>query len=1126
MTTTTAAIARWSGRGGGRTGRAFAAVMLIVAFAMPVVSAVAARPAAAASGNTVYVDAKAPNDPLDCTNPATPCQTLIGGWNQLKAGGTISIAPGTYFIQTDIPTSVNVVGTGSSPGDVVINPSVNPIGLGDYPVFWISNALGKGFPYVNVSNVTITGSTFDSAIVNSGTLTLTNDVITGNASQDPLGTRNAYSSEGEGGAIANEGIYASLILDHTVVSNNTARIGGGIENNGGAVAVSDSTISGNDARVGGGISSGYGTVTISRSAVTGNTASAPITNTGSGRGGGVDSLGDTQLHIANSTIASNRATFVGGGFSADASKVTLVNDTIAKNTVDGYSGATDGVDGGGFALVDRTGGSHLQVENTIVATNNGPVNADCFVDPAVEHSVVEDLGHNIVGNATGCAGFSAASGDQVGTATVPVDARLGALGPNGGPTATFPIDSNSPAFGAGDTTACVSAAVGGVDQRNIARRISTRGVCDIGAYDSGLLAPPAPVGVSAYASFGALNVAWQAPPGYLPAISYYDVTCTPDCGNNYTTNTYLSLTNLTVGQAYTFTVTAVSDAGGQGAPSLPSNVATFATVPGAPRNVVAAANGTTVTLSWDAPAGNSGAAITEYDVFCHPDVTVRGIDGTPINCSAFNPVARPGVLSPLATSVTLYDIPRGSAVRFGVVAGNGVGGSAEALANSVTIASAPGTPTATLDPASDSGPSNRDGITNVDRPTLLGSADAGATVTVLDGATPVGTTTANTTGRWSFVPPAPLAIGAHTITASATNGGTTSTSIPLSVLVDPSAPTAPAVDATAGIGSASVTWNAATDAATGIYEYTVTASPGGATQVVGADTRTATFIGLAPGTAYSFTVIAQNLAGTSGPAGRSNAVAPPLPPSVTKVAPAYGPAGGGTKVTITGSHYTGATAVQFGAVPATSFTVNRAGTQIVAVAPANAGIVDVTVTAAPGTSTPSAADQFSYAPVVTKVSPASGTGGAKVKLIGHNLGDATSVTFDNVAASFTRVSSTKLVATAPVIFRSASFRAYITVNGPGGSSPAFAVPFDYTVPSVSAVAPSSARAGATVTITGKNFVGVTALNFGPTFATTFKVVSPTRITVVVPPGSGTVDVSVINNVGPSDASPTDTFTYA
>ena len=55
-------------------------------------------------------------------------------------------------------------------------------------------------------------------------------------------------------------------------------------------------------------------------------------------------------------------------------------------------------------------------------------------------------------------------------------------------------------------------------------------------------------------------------------------------------------------------------------------------------------------------------------------------------------------------------------------------------------------------------------------------------------------------------------------------------------------------------------------------------------------------------------------------------------PAITGLAPTSGPAAGGTSVIITGTNFTGATAVTFGGTLATSFTVNSA-TQITAVSP-------------------------------------------------------------------------------------------------------------------------------------------------------------------------------------------------
>ncbi|WP_170124265.1 Ig-like domain-containing protein [Breznakibacter xylanolyticus] len=106
-------------------------------------------------------------------------------------------------------------------------------------------------------------------------------------------------------------------------------------------------------------------------------------------------------------------------------------------------------------------------------------------------------------------------------------------------------------------------------------------------------------------------------------------------------------------------------------------------------------------------------------------------------------------------------------------------------------------------------------------------------------------------------------------------------------------------------------------------------------------------------------------------------------PSVSGISPTSGPAGGGTSVTITGTDFTGVTAVQFGSTAATGFTVNST-TQITATAPAgSAGNVNVTVTTAGGTSTIGAANQYTYwtIPMVTSVAvPANATYG-----VGQNL---------------------------------------------------------------------------------------------------------------------------------------------
>ena len=77
------------------------------------------------------------------------------------------------------------------------------------------------------------------------------------------------------------------------------------------------------------------------------------------------------------------------------------------------------------------------------------------------------------------------------------------------------------------------------------------------------------------------------------------------------------------------------------------------------------------------------------------------------------------------------------------------------------------------------------GITNDNTLTLTGTAEANSTVKVYDGATLLGSATANGSGAWSYTTAA-LANGAHSLTATATDaaGNTGAASAALSVTVD------------------------------------------------------------------------------------------------------------------------------------------------------------------------------------------------------------------------------------------------------------------------------------------------------------------------------------------------------
>jgi hypothetical protein len=251
---------------------------------------------------------------------------------------------------------------------------------------------------------------------------------------------------------------------------------------------------------------------------------------------------------------------------------------------------------------------------------------------------------------------------------------------------------------------------------------------------------------------------------------------------------------------------------------------------------------------------------------------------------------------------------------------------------------------------------------------------------------------------------------------------------------------------------------------------------------------------------------------------------------VTGISAKQGPATGGTKITITGAGFTGATAVNFGSTKTTVFTVDS-DTQITATSPAGAGLVDVTVTTATGTSPKVSADQFSYTPIMVGISPVQGpaTGGTQVKITGVGFTGATEVDFGGTkltATLFTVDSDTQITVASPA----GTGVVDVTVTTEGGTSATLpADQFSYT-PVVTAVSPiSGAPAGGTkVTITGAGFTGATEVDFGNTklTGTSVTVDSDTQITVTSPAGTGVVDLTVTTPTGTSTMSSADQFSYA
>ena len=273
------------------------------------------------------------------------------------------------------------------------------------------------------------------------------------------------------------------------------------------------------------------------------------------------------------------------------------------------------------------------------------------------------------------------------------------------------------------------------------------------------------------------------------------------------------------------------------------------------------------------------------------------------------------------------------------------------------------------------------------------------------------------------------------------------------------------------------------------------------------------------------------------PAGLSTAVGP----RISALDPVIGVVAGGTPVTVSGTGFTGATAVNFGTNPGTGLLV-QSDTQLTVISPAAAQpeAVEVTVVTPLGTSPAAAATQFTYAqpaaPKVAAVTPASGglSGGTLVTVTGSGFTGATAVTFAaNQGFGLVIESDSRLIVYSPAAPGPGTVG--VAVVTPEGTSPAGAE-FTYAEnppPQVTAVnPPTGGPAGGTrVTITGSGFMGASAVDFGPSNpGTELAVVSDTQLTVTTPPqpappANATVDVVVTTSEGSSPAVAGDHFTY-
>lgn len=382
-------------------------------------------------------------------------------------------------------------------GDLDITDPLNVLGAGAGSSIVRQRAADRVFDVgagaqATLSRLTIAGGggiETGGGIRNLGVLAVTDCEVSGNGAEG--------RSVRFGGGVFNAATIAitgSRIIDNRVGGDGIAGAAGAGIYNTLAAAITGSRVEGNEAAgpaaAGGGIFQlAPGVLQVGLSSVTGNSAA---------NGAGV-AIGGGTVNLSSALLAENAATAAGGGLRVSAGTATLTNSTLSGNSADADGGGI-AANGGSVALAFVTVAANLADADDGGGGNGGGVWIGPAAAVSVRHGLIADnldrggeapdcsgalvsLGHALLESSSGCA-LASGAGDLVG-----VDAGIGPLADNGGPTRTHALSAASPALDAGDASGCVGLAGTPllIDQRGSARPrdgdADGVALCDRGAYE-------------------------------------------------------------------------------------------------------------------------------------------------------------------------------------------------------------------------------------------------------------------------------------------------------------------------------------------------------------------------------------------------------------------------------------------------------------------------------------------------------------------------------------------------------------------------------------------------------------------------------------------------------------------
>ncbi len=288
---------------------------------------------------------------------------------------------------------------------------------------------------------------------------------------------------------ANDDSIIKVVLSGLTLTAGDVALSGGAVFSREDVTIDLSTFSGNSAlQDGGAVASLAGSLQIVRTTISNNSAA---------NAGGIFAIGQSVLIDQSSLFNNTALTGDGGGLFSGNDSLTITSSTFSGNT------AFDR--GGGMSIEPRASGTAVVQHSTI--TNNhaaGGGGIDISLAPlSIDHTIVagnlrnptgrDDISgavaarFSLIGDGTG-ATITNNGGNLIGTSTLPINAMLGPLADNGGPTLTHALLASSPAVDAGDLAAIAGVNAPLYDQRGpgferIENGAASGARIDIGAYE-------------------------------------------------------------------------------------------------------------------------------------------------------------------------------------------------------------------------------------------------------------------------------------------------------------------------------------------------------------------------------------------------------------------------------------------------------------------------------------------------------------------------------------------------------------------------------------------------------------------------------------------------------------------